>query len=213
MGSGSRGRGNAAGFTLVELLVVILIIAVLAALLTASVVVAKKQARVTAVKSDLTSFENALQSYYSDYNQYPGYTEKAEEDANSFWDLYERLLGERPPDGRAGKNAPYIDKYQKENVVVEMGLGEEGEGMFRPAERDELYDPSVKKYYWDPYGNPYIYRENLSKREKADWMINRARYDLWSIGPNGKDQSARNDFDSNKKVDSDGEKYDDLGNW
>jgi prepilin-type N-terminal cleavage/methylation domain-containing protein len=66
----SRFEGSMA-FTLVELLTVIAIIGVLAGLLMSALVSAKNHAKVTVAKSDITTFKNAIMTYYTEYSRYP----------------------------------------------------------------------------------------------------------------------------------------------
>lgn len=60
-----------AGFTLIELMVVLLIIGVLAALIVPNVLDRADDARVTAAKTDLTNLMQALKLYRLDNQRYP----------------------------------------------------------------------------------------------------------------------------------------------
>jgi len=59
------------GFSLIELLIVISIMAILASLALSAFSTARKQARDTQRKSDLTQYKTALESYYTAKNSYP----------------------------------------------------------------------------------------------------------------------------------------------
>ncbi len=68
----SNGRAcRQAGFSLVELLVVISIIAILSALLMANFMGARERARDAQKISDLESIKTALRMYYNDKQSYP----------------------------------------------------------------------------------------------------------------------------------------------
>jgi len=64
-------RRFAAGFTLIELMVVLLIIGVLAALVVPNVLDRADDARVTAAKTDVTNLMQALKLYRLDNQRYP----------------------------------------------------------------------------------------------------------------------------------------------
>jgi len=66
-----QGRQNNAGFTIIELLVVIGIIAILSGLLLPALGGARESARVTRVHSDLRQITVALQLYQHQYNVFP----------------------------------------------------------------------------------------------------------------------------------------------
>ena len=67
-----KGFIAAAGFTLVELLVVISIIGILASIGLVAFNSAQARSRDVQRKSDLKQISSALELYYSDYGQYPG---------------------------------------------------------------------------------------------------------------------------------------------
>jgi general secretion pathway protein G len=64
-------RSLQAGFTLIELMVVLLIIGVLAALIVPNVLDRADDARVTAAKTDVTNLMQALKLYRLDNQRYP----------------------------------------------------------------------------------------------------------------------------------------------
>ncbi|MGE4619487.1 MAG: hypothetical protein AAEJ04_06740, partial [Planctomycetota bacterium] len=121
---------------------------------------------------------------------------------NAFPTLYESVHGERPPNGKGGKNSPYLDL---DNEMIAIVDDEYDEGYKRPG-REDLYDPEVEKFYKDPWDNPFVYRENKSKRRKEMWMIKRSGFDLWSLGPDMENQACFG-------LPEEGEEYDDIGNW
>jgi len=64
-------RGQARGFTLIEILVVLVIIGILAAMIAPNIIGRDDQARVTAAKSDLQAISQALDLYKMDNFRYP----------------------------------------------------------------------------------------------------------------------------------------------
>lgn len=63
------------GFTLIELLIVVAIIAILAAIAVPNFLEAQTRAKVSRVKADLRTLATALESYVTDFNDYPYYAE------------------------------------------------------------------------------------------------------------------------------------------
>lgn len=66
-----KNSAKNAGFSLIELLVVISVIGILAGLLITNLVGVRGRAGDTRAKSDLKSLKTALRLYYNDYQQYP----------------------------------------------------------------------------------------------------------------------------------------------
>jgi general secretion pathway protein G len=68
---GQRHRLEQAGFTLIEIMVVVVIIGILGALIIPNVIGRDDQARVTAVRNDLRAVANSLDMYKLDNFHYP----------------------------------------------------------------------------------------------------------------------------------------------
>ncbi|MEC9476085.1 MAG: prepilin-type N-terminal cleavage/methylation domain-containing protein [Planctomycetota bacterium] len=202
----SANGSRSAGFTLIELMIVVAIIAVLSTLVTKMIQQAQAKAAEASATSTISSIGAALNAYNRDEGVYPAWDLKVDdselEDFNAFPVLYENIAGERPPEGKGGRNSPYVDLDNEMIAVVDL----EYEGEFIRPGRDDLFDPDVEKFYLDPWMEPFRYRENDSKRRKEDWMIKRSGFDLWSIGPDGDNAACFG-------LPDEGEEYDDIGNW
>ena len=66
-----RRRGSQAGFSLIELMVVIAIIAMLAAVVGYNVLESLEDAEVTAAKAEISAFKSALMNYRIVFKQFP----------------------------------------------------------------------------------------------------------------------------------------------
>ena len=98
-------RGDAAGFTLIELMVVIVILGVLAGLVLPRIVDQPDKARVVKAKMQIESLSMALKQYKLDNGFYPS-TEQGL-----------RALKEKPSIGRVPQNYPakgYLDTVPKD---------------------------------------------------------------------------------------------------
>ncbi len=202
-----QGR-KSAGFTLIELLIVIAIIGTLAALITSGISKVRQKAAEAQASNDInTSLVVGIKTFLSDMGFYPAFDKVCEddevEDFNAFPELYENLCGEKPSDGgRGGKNSPYAE-LKAESICVEDDSEITG---YAVASTDELYNPDIEKFYIDPWGQPYVYRENDSKK-REDWMVKPNSFDLWSVGPDGKNDACYGRDEIQK------ESCDDIGNW
>ncbi len=193
--SNSRDRG----FTLVELLVVIMIIVVLIALVGGGVIMAKQRAKLAEARSEIQSMVLALKQYQSEKNFFPGarvlVDENDLESANQFPLVIKALYHE----------TAFLQDLKRDRFLIK-DEDVDPKYPYRPAKNSEVKDKELEKYYADPWSFPYFYRENASKSKKRDFMINERSYDLWSIGPNGKNDSCYGLTD-------DDEDSDDIGNW
>ena len=97
-------RGRSAGFTLIEIMVVVVILGILAALVAPNVIRRIDDARVTKAKQDVRAYETALNLYRMDNFRYPT-TEQGLE-----------ALVKRPvdPNIRNWKEGGYIDGMKKD---------------------------------------------------------------------------------------------------
>jgi len=199
-------RARSAGFTLIELMIVVAIIGVLATLVTKMIQQAQAKAAEAGAATAVSTISSALEEYNRDEGVYPAWNLKVDdselEDFNAFPLLYESIAGERPPNGKGVKNSPNVDLDMELIVIVDDEFDEE----YKRPGREDLFDPEVEKFYFDPWSEVYRYRENRSKRRKEDWMIKRSGFDLWSIGPDGENSACFG-------IPEEGEDYDDIGNW
>ncbi len=97
-----RKQKNQDGFTLLELLIVIVIIAILALIIVPGLTSAPKSRRDVTRKNDLASVKTALDTYYNDYNSYPGGTY-----AGLGKVLVTAYLPSMPGDPKAGQSYSY----------------------------------------------------------------------------------------------------------
>lgn len=74
---GKRLRGKA-GFTLIEILIVIIILGILAMIIVPQITVSTDDAKVSTLQADLSALRSAIEVYYAQHgNKYPGQTDTA----------------------------------------------------------------------------------------------------------------------------------------
>ena len=88
---------GAKGFTLVEVLVVVVIIGVLAAMIVPQIVGRTGEARRNTARHQLSQVENAIQTFYLDYDRYPN---ELEELVNQPADISDERWSDPPLRGR-----------------------------------------------------------------------------------------------------------------
>lgn len=195
--TGRRVNGRRqAGFTLVEILIVISIIAVLAGMVLVGVQHARQGANTAMAKTTISSMATALDRYVQDEGEYPGMELEADGDRNDFSLLYTALFGTPRPKGGGGRNAPYSTVPEDNIWIYDDAIGQ-----YRAAERRERLDDDIEKFLMDPWGEPYVYRANKGKDRAEYEFMHNPDFDLYSVGPDGIDQT------------QEGEDGDDLGNW
>ena len=115
LGSFAR-RGAQAGFTLIEIMVVVVIIGVLAALIVPGVLDRADDARVTAARADVGNVMQALKLYKLDNNRFP----TAEQGLEAL--VHKPTVGPIPPNWRVYveklPNDPWGHPYQYANPGV-----------------------------------------------------------------------------------------------
>jgi len=190
-------KAGHAGFTLIEILIVISIIALLASMIMVAITQARKTSQVGLCKQEVNGLSQALEHFVQDEAEYPGMTEKADPERNDFPLLYEALFGQRRPKGKGGRSAPYMRIEEKRIAVYDADTE-----TYRAATQEEIHDDQVKKYFMDHFGNPYWYRCNKGKDFESSYMHNQYGADIYSWGPNDEDDTVEA-----------GEKPDDIGNW
>ena len=128
-------RKKAKGFTLIEILITISIIAILASLILGGVTIARKKAYTTLAANTVNSLYSNLKRYVQDTGKYPG--AEYPDGENAFPALFEALFDERPPKGKGGPSAPYLELREKEvgvwdedlrrELAMKVVLGSEGQ--------------------------------------------------------------------------------------
>lgn len=146
-------RPGRAGFTLIEILIVIGIIALLTSLVVPGVLRSQLEAQEKAALGEVVALVTALENYEFDEGIFPGEELPRHADRNDFPLLYGALFGRRQPHGPGGRSAPYM-RLQEARVAVRDSQS----GDLRRATRQEREDDKVSKYLLDPWNNPYVYR-------------------------------------------------------
>jgi general secretion pathway protein G len=154
-----------AGFTLIEILVVMVIISILVGLIIGVAKYAATKAGTSRAQTEIASLENALETYKIENGSYPLSTTLRTDYTSNSGSLYAALV-----------SATKIYFNFKPNQIRAISTTETN--------------------IIDPFGMPYNYYCTLPP---ATVQKNQATFDLWSYGPDNKDDNGANDDISNWK--------------
>ncbi|MCA8962320.1 MAG: type II secretion system protein [Planctomycetes bacterium] len=212
-----------AGFTLVELLVVLAIIAALAGLLTPAIHYARVKSKRDTTSNLIQQLTLAAESYNGDWGDYPPTTlEGYGVYGNGVNDGIESFLAHVTSRRKGG---PYFD--YKEDSLANLDEDTLGVGEVR-AELDWVFGDDQLREIIDSFGNPLVYVHNADyeraykiclgddparkltvragRSAKTATYHEPTRFQLWSIGPNSESETGA-------EPPKEGEESDDIGNW
>jgi prepilin-type N-terminal cleavage/methylation domain-containing protein len=195
-------RASNAGFTLIEMLMVIAIIVVLMAFLVPVLANIQQRAKVRAGRALIDGIQAALQRYCIDFDDYPSSNSAGLNGAVDASSLYVYLCG---PNGRGfdtvqGGVTRHHDPY--------MSLSPEY------VRRDQGQILVV-----DPWGSPLVFlncKAHVESGGAATPCHNPKSFDIYSLGPDKLLSSNQHDFQDNNNngmIDEDAEGSDDITNW
>ncbi len=171
------------GFTLVELLIVMAIIGILAGLVMVAINVANKKAMIAVAKTTIDNLRTVLYSYQEEVGFYPpGGAENDEGNISMVLALFDLSAADG---GMGGPSSPYYD--------------------FKESDLKQSAAVPSQKVFIDPWGTPWRYsraRDEIGNLKPETHK--RHSYDLWSCGPNMKDEKGENDKSQG---------WDDIANW
>jgi prepilin-type N-terminal cleavage/methylation domain-containing protein len=159
-------RGSSpAGFTIIEMLVVLIIILMLAALTVGVAKYASTKAATSRTQAEIAAMEMALEHYKDDNGVYPATT------------------------GLRASASGYPGQCEYSNSAVLYTALAGGPKRYFNFRADQLRTNTTLSaiYVIDPFGNPYnYYQTNIPQSVNNTYYANNlATFDLWSYGPSG----------------------------
>lgn len=132
-----------AGFTLIEMLVVIAILGILMAMMVPAAGLILKRAKVSTAKGDAGVIGTVLLKYQAEYNRWPGFYKPGAGEQNL---TDKEWVDTMSPAPREGGDPPLAHNFKH------IMFFEPGAGVLAPSG-----DPNAGAFV-DPWGNPYHYR-------------------------------------------------------
>lgn len=142
-----RGNKNNQGFTLIELLVVIAIIGLLASVVLVALNSARSKARDAKRLADMSQLTKALELYYNQYGQYPGYTNDYGE-AEALCGGWDTSKIDNDSDGK-----PFIEPLVDARIVSRTPNDPSAQGTTSCFGKDGGYEYRYYRYPANSYGS------------------------------------------------------------
>lgn len=211
------------GFTLIEVLVVLAIIATLAAIVLPQLFKSTESGEVVATRTRLEALTSAITNYKSRWGDYPPSRLKrlpmgkieGQNDKNEGVEALVVALSTRK------KNGPFMD-WQEDYLE-----NTDGDSLGKPLSSSAIQSENLYEVV-DFWGNPFVYihcrdykkkmkfvdaegnifTARAQKSKKLGTFHNADSYQMWSIGPNGKNEDGGGDDVPNFTIsdsDDDGE--------
>lgn len=162
-----------AGFTLIEIMVVIVIITILVGIVIGASKYSQTKACTSRAKAEIAAMETALESFKSDNGYYPVSTDNPANNTLNSILLYNSLAA-----------GPKVYFSFKANQLRNFG-GVATVSTFCPTGTTVTNVPNVAII--DPFGVPYDYFQNPCG---SGGLNNSATFDLWSYGPDNANNTA-----------------------
>lgn len=167
-----KQRNAGAGFTLVEMLVVVAVIAILAAILIPSVGGARKTAQRRKAELECNAIKTAVESFFSDFKYMP-------------WE---------EPKGRFVGDDKWAEDAESQKAVMAFLRGENklGKAYIEVSSRDSKAEASGEEdegIFYDPWKNPYRIGIDRNLDQQVDYKGKeyKARVLVFSLGPDGEE--------------------------
>lgn len=192
-----------AGFTVVEMLIVISIITILMAMLIPVLTTVRRRAQIKSTRALVDGIQDALGRYYIDFDEYPPSNTAGLSGAVDPSSLYLYLSG---PKGKG------IDTVQ--------GGTPRHHDPYLAVPPEYVQRSGGQTLIVDSWGSPIVYFNCKAHVESGGAAVglchNPKSFDIYSPGPDKMLSPAQHDFvdsNSNGRVDEDDEGGDDITNW
>jgi len=182
---GPAPRGGRGAFTLVEMLIVVGILMILIATLYPAFTAIRRSQRIKRVEAAVEAIANGVQAYQNDYGLYPPAAPPSDlvpagNNLGARALVYFLALGE----SAGGRSAPYLPSaFYEHSRIRDPVLIDEWD---RPL---VYFDTSVMQAGYSPV---YDILGAVSPAQGPTGFCNVGRFQLWSCGPNGRNDGGRN---------------------